>query len=215
MQNTEFTCPQRRNEFWQTKSKPSLCTSLYTIRMRCESCQRKWGERCSQDNRRLGRTRWNTPKYLRAFGKPRVICRRGTLTQFLRESHLAGRGDTRTSSTCKEWRNSSMMLSQSRSIISLPKSSSKRSKSTNHMSWWSSRSSIGQYWSYTIGKGPYKGIIENQEIRKVGLSETHASGNREASIHNDWWKANWWHKYRQERSRLTWNDEVWDFVKGS
>ena len=39
--------------------------------------------------------------------------------------------------------------------------------------------------SYTIRKGPYKGIIENQEIRKVGLSETHASGNREASTHND------------------------------
>ena len=38
---------------------------------------------------------------------------------------------------------------------------------------------------YTIGKGPHKGIIENQEIRKVGLSETHASGNREASTHND------------------------------
>ena len=39
--------------------------------------------------------------------------------------------------------------------------------------------------SYTIGKGPYKGIIENQENRKVGLSETHASGNREASTHSD------------------------------
>ena len=41
MQRTEFTCPQRRNEFWQTKSKPSLCTSLHAGRMRCESCQRK------------------------------------------------------------------------------------------------------------------------------------------------------------------------------
>ena len=30
-----------------------------------------------------------------------------------------------------------------------------------------------------------KSMIENQEIRKVGLSETHASGNREASTHND------------------------------
>ena len=54
-----------------------------------------------------------------------------------------------------------------------------RSKSTKYMSWWSSRSSIGLCWSYTIGKGPYKSIIENQEIGKVGLSETHASGNRE------------------------------------
>ena len=58
-----------------------------------------------------------------------------------------------------------------------------------------------------------KGIIENQEIRKVGVSETHASGNREASTHNDWWKANWWNKYQQEGSRRTWNDEVWEFFK--
>ena len=56
------------------------------------------------------------------------------------------------------------------------------------ISRWSSRSSNILFWSYTIGKGPYKGIIANQEIRKVGLSETHASGNREASTHNDWWK---------------------------
>ena len=28
MQNTEFTYPQRRSEFWQTMYKPSLCTSL-------------------------------------------------------------------------------------------------------------------------------------------------------------------------------------------
>ena len=70
-----------------------------------------------------------------------------------------------------------------------------RSKSTNYMSWWSSRSSNGLHWSYTVGKGPYKGIIENQLIRKVGLSETHASGNRVASTHNEWWKANWWNKY--------------------
>ena len=81
------------------------------------------------------------------------------------------------------------------------------------MSWWSSRSSNGLYWSYTIVKSPYKGIIENQEIWKVGLSETHASGNREASTHNNWWKANWWNKYQQEGSRQTWNDEVWDFFK--
>ena len=28
MQSTEFTCPRRRNEFWQTASTPSLRTSL-------------------------------------------------------------------------------------------------------------------------------------------------------------------------------------------
>ena len=88
-----------------------------------------------------------------------------------------------------------------------------RSKSTNYMSWWFSRSSSGFCWSYTIGQGPHKGIIENHGIRKVGLSETHASGNREASTHNDWWKANWWNKYQQEKSRRTWNDEVWEFLR--
>ena len=70
------------------------------------------------------------------------------------------------------------------------------------------------FFSYTVGKGPCKGIIENQEIGRVGLSETHASGNREASTHNDWWKANWWNKFQQERSRRTRIDEVWEFLKG-
>ena len=45
------------------------------------------------------------------------------------------------------------------------------------------------------------GIIENLEIRKVGLQD--------ACL--DWWKANWWNKYQQERSRRTWKDEVWKF----
>ena len=48
-------------------------------------------ENCSQDNLRLERTRCNTPKYKgtqnsdvcqACLWKPRVICRRGTLTQF-------------------------------------------------------------------------------------------------------------------------------------
>ena len=81
----------------------------------------------------------------------------------------------------------------------------------HELRWWSSGSSSVLYWSCAIGKSPSKGIIENQEIRKVGLSETHASGNREASTHNDWWKANWWNKYQQESARRTWNDEVWEF----
>ena len=70
--------------------------------------------------------------------------------------------------------------------------------------WWTSRSSNDIYWSKKIGKGPYKSIIENQGIKKVGLSETHASGNREASTHNDSWKTNRWNKYQQERSDMEW-----------
>ena len=100
-----------------------------------------------------------------------------------------------------------------RSIICMSWGS--RSKSTDYKSWWSSRSSNGLCWSCTVGKGPYRGIIKIQEIRKVRLSETHASGNREASAHNDWWKANWRNKYQQERSRRTWNGEVWEFSRGS
>ena len=56
----------------------------------------------------------------------------------IRESQLAGRWLTRTSSTCKELKISSMMLSWTISTISLPKSSSERStrsrsESTNYI----------------------------------------------------------------------------------
>ena len=112
------------------------------------------------------------------------------------------------------------------------------------ISRWSSRSSSGLFWYYTIGKGPYKGTIENQEIMKVCLSETHASGNREACTHHDWWKANWWNKYSKKDqdghgmmkskifflekgvshpgdelknflSRWSWSDECWYFSRQS
>ena len=54
-----------------------------------------------------------------------------------------------------------------------------------------------------------------KRLGRVGLSETYASAKREASTHRgDWWKANWWYKYQQERSRRSWNDEVWEFLKG-
>ena len=55
----------------------------------------------------------------------------------IRESQVAGRGFTRTSNTCKELKNSYMMLGWSRSIISLPKSLSKRS--TRRFSYMSIR----------------------------------------------------------------------------
>ena len=71
----------------------------------------------SQDNLRLERTRCNTPKYLRAhefrrfkqcLGKPRVICSVDVelWLNSIRESQLAGREFTRTSSTWKELKNS-------------------------------------------------------------------------------------------------------------
>ena len=64
MQSPEFTCPQRRKEFRQTESEPSLRTSLYAGRMRCKSCQRRWKrELFAKDNLSLERTKSNTPKY--------------------------------------------------------------------------------------------------------------------------------------------------------
>ena len=91
-----------------------------------------------------------------------------------------------------------------------------RSKSTNCLSWWSSGSSNGQNWSYTIGKGPTQKA--SSKIKRLGRSVSQRRmprKNRQASTHNDWWKANWWNKYQQVRSRRTWNDEVWFFLKGS
>ena len=96
------------------QSKPSLCTSF---------C---W---C------------NTPRYLRAsiiptfqvcLGKPRVICRRGTLTQFQQRVAI---GRTRMY-TDKQYvprieEFTSMMLSFHRRIISFPKRSSKKDQQEN------------------------------------------------------------------------------------
>ena len=92
MQSTKFTCPHRRNEFWQTESKPSFCTSLYAGRMRCKICRRKIVKKIVRKTTySFERTRGNTPKYLRAQEFRRVkhasgnredIARRGTLFQF-------------------------------------------------------------------------------------------------------------------------------------
>ena len=112
-------------------------------------------ENCSQDNLRFERTRCNTPKYFEGtriptfqacLGKPRVICGRGTLTQFHQRVAI---GRTRT------YKDKQYMEAQ-----------------------------MG-FFMLNNGKSLCKGIIDNQEIRKVGLSETHASGNQEASTHND------------------------------
>ena len=67
MQKTEFACPQRKNEFWHTKSLSHFFVPVSTL----EECVVKVvienkEENCSQDNLRLERTRSNTPKYLRS-----------------------------------------------------------------------------------------------------------------------------------------------------
>ena len=48
MQSAEFTCPQRRNEIWQTESEPSFFVPVHEGRMLCKNCQRNGEENCSQ-----------------------------------------------------------------------------------------------------------------------------------------------------------------------
>ena len=83
----------------------------------------------------------------------------------------------------------------------------KHIKSTKCMAWWSSRSSNGFFDLTRVQTNA------SSKIKIFGLWETNASGNRQASIHNDWWKANWWNKFQQEGSRRTWKDEVWDVLR--
>ena len=59
--SSEFTCPQRKNEFWQTES--------ITYQSVLEECavkvyNKNGDENCSQDNLRLERIRSNTPTYI-------------------------------------------------------------------------------------------------------------------------------------------------------
>ena len=263
---------ETQEECWQTESKPSLRTSLYAGRMRCKNLSKNMEKK---NFRRITYVSKGSDVTLRnalgtgittfqaCLGKPIVICRRGTVTQFHQRVAIGWtrkfkdkRSAYKALKNSQEW--CSTVTDASHSITkevikkinkkmyiyfdswSLPNNSiihavwrgthpttegcgaptlaiicmnwGSRSKSTIYISWWSSRSSNALFLSYIVGKGPYKGIIENQEKRKVGPSETHASGNREASSHNDWWKANWWNKYQQERSRRTWNGQVWEIL---
>ena len=113
MQSTEFNCPQRRNEFWQTKSKPSVRTSLP------EECVVKVVKENREDNYSqdlssgLERTRGNTPKYLwdhknsDVSSMPRETeryCKTWYFDPVPSESQLARREFTRTSSTYIVWK---------------------------------------------------------------------------------------------------------------
>ena len=70
----------------------SLChhyVPVSTRRMHCKSCQRRWKRGLfAKDNSSLETTKSNstwahrTPTFQACLGKPRVMCRRGTLTQF-------------------------------------------------------------------------------------------------------------------------------------
>ena len=109
MQNTEFTCPQCRNEFWQTKYKPSLCTSLCWKSALHKMSKKIKKKIVRKNNLRLERTRSNTPKYV--GHKNSDVCKhmpRETerilqgvelWPNSISESQLAGREFTWTSST--------------------------------------------------------------------------------------------------------------------
>ena len=47
-QNTEFICPQRRKEFWQTESKPSLCIQSTLEECVVKVVKENGEENCSQ-----------------------------------------------------------------------------------------------------------------------------------------------------------------------
>ena len=88
-----------------------------------ENCSQKttWA---SKGQKVTLRNTWahRTPTFQVCLGKPRVICRRGNLTQFHQRVAI-----DRTSA-CKELKNSSLMLSRHRRIISLPKSSKRSTR---------------------------------------------------------------------------------------
>ena len=128
MQRTEFTCPQRRNEFWQTKSEPSLCTSLYAGRMRWKKLWKKTEKKNVRKTTYVSKgpevTLRNTcgitriPTFQSCLGKPMVICARGTLTQFhQRVAIVRTRIYTNKQYIQRIKEFSSMMLSRHRRII--------------------------------------------------------------------------------------------------
>ena len=50
--------------------------------------------------------------------------------------------------------------------------------------------------------------LDSTQWHHQKTKEEHASGNREAFTHDDWWKANWLTTSWWETSRWLWNDEV-------
>ena len=87
MHSTEITCPQRRNKFWQTKSKPSLRSSppeecvVKVVKENLEENVRKTTYVSKAPNVTLRNTCGPTFVSMHASGKWKDIARRGTLTQ--------------------------------------------------------------------------------------------------------------------------------------
>ena len=97
--------------------------------MRCKSCQRRWKRALfaktiqpSRGPKVTLRNTWahSTPTFQACLGEPRVICRRGTLTQFYQR---VASGRTRMYKDKQYMKG----IQEFSSIISLPKSSSERS----------------------------------------------------------------------------------------
>ena len=174
-------------------------------------------DNCSQDNSRLEKTRCNTPKNLRAQEFRRFKHASGTESNLqtwklwpssIRESQLAGRGVTRTSSTCKELKNSSMMLSRRR--ISLPKISSKRSTRNNFEMIFEKLN-----WPILILHN-WKGSIQRHH-RKLrdweGRSLRDACLGKPRSFHSQWLMKS--QLMGQVPARKVKKDMEWEFSKGS
>ena len=126
---TNFGRQSLRHHERTNQSLPEECVVKVVNEDGNENCSQKttWASKRPQVTLR---NTWahTTPTFQACFGKPRVICRRGTLTQFHQRVAI---GRTRIYKDMQHIQRivelSSMMLSRHRRIISLPKSSSKRS----------------------------------------------------------------------------------------
>ena len=95
MQSTEFYCPRRKNEFWQTASTPSLCTSL---------CWKNASQKLSKKETRVVRKTTYVSKgpevtlrhFTRSLGRRDQIADVELRPNSIRESQLAARGTTGT-----------------------------------------------------------------------------------------------------------------------
>ena len=116
MQNTEFTYPQRRSEFWQTMYKPSLCTSLcwksalYKMSKNIEKKIVRKTTYVSKGPEGTLRNMWSHKNSHVCKHMPReterILQDVELWPNSIRESQLAGREFTWTSSTYRELKNS-------------------------------------------------------------------------------------------------------------
>ena len=99
MKNTEFSCPRRRNEFWETVCSINTYLSMLNDCV-VEIVNKSEDENYLQDNFCFERTRSDTPKYLGSLRLRRLV-QWNSDPNYIRESQLVDRGIARTRRTCR------------------------------------------------------------------------------------------------------------------